>query len=240
MRWLTANVDWRQVAGLGVVALAVLFLWDTPVIYPLKILVVFFHELSHALAAIVTGGSAHSIELSTNAGGLTWTSGGNRFVTASAGYLGSLLWGAAVLLYTARIRRDRIGAVILGVILVSVTVWLVRPVLGFGFVFGALTGVALIGAGSRLDNDANGLILKVVGLTSCLYALYDIKSDILDRPELRSDARTIAELTGVPTLLWGLIWLAIALAVAAVCVLVACKRRERRGVHGVPSSQTSS
>ena len=32
-------------------------LWQTPVVVPLKILIVFLHELSHAIAAWLRGGS---------------------------------------------------------------------------------------------------------------------------------------------------------------------------------------
>ena len=52
-----------------------------------------------------------------------------------------------------------------------------------------------------------------LGLTSALYAILDIKSDILDRPHLRSDAFMLSELTGIPTVAWGAIWIAAALAV---------------------------
>ena len=36
---------------------------------------------------------------------------------------------------------------------------------------------------------------------------------MLERPELRSDARMLAEMTGVPTLVWGGLWIAAALLV---------------------------
>ena len=45
--------------------IAVVFaLWQTPVVVPLKILVVFLHELSHAVAAWLTGGSVEQISIS--------------------------------------------------------------------------------------------------------------------------------------------------------------------------------
>jgi hypothetical protein len=59
----------------------------------------------------------------------------------------------------------------------------------------------------------------VLGLTSCLYAVLDIKSDVLDRPELASDARMLAELTGIPTTAWGVLWVAVALMVSATLLL---------------------
>ena len=46
------------------ITVIVFMLWGTPVVYPLKILVVFMHELSHGLAAVFTGGSIEAISLS--------------------------------------------------------------------------------------------------------------------------------------------------------------------------------
>ena len=187
-------------------------LWSTWLVYPLKILVVFFHELSHGLAAILTGGSIVEIQLQKEQGGVCITQGGNRFLILSAGYLGSLLFGGAILLLAARSRNDKRITGTLGAILIAVTLLFVRPWLGFGMLFGLGTGAALILAALYLGKRGNDWLLQTVGLTSCLYALLDIKSDILDRPELRSDARMLAELTGIPTVLWGILWLAVALS----------------------------
>ena len=48
-------------------------------------------------------------------------------------------------------------------------------------------------------------------MTSCLYAILDIKSDVLDRSHLRSDARMLSEVTGIPTEVWGGLWILIAI-----------------------------
>jgi hypothetical protein len=83
--------------------------------------------------------------------------------------------------------------------------------------------MAMIAAGKYLSEESNDFILKVIGLTSCLYAILDIKSDVLDRSYLRSDARMLAELTYLPTMFWGLLWIAIAVIAAVFFLLVACK-----------------
>ena len=236
MRRLFRNIDWKRAAALGGIAFLVLILWDTRAVYPLKVLVVFFHEMSHGLAAIVTGGSVEEIQVVEEIGGVAWTRGGSRFLTLTAGYLGSLLWGGMILLYSARTGWDKAGAAVIGAVLLGVTVWLVRPVGSFGFAFGVGTGVVLIASGVWLSNDINELVLRVIGLTSCLYAVYDIKSDILDRPEIRSDARMLADHTGVPTLVWGLIWIVIALGAATVFVALASKR-SRDSAYGVGSTR---
>ena len=94
--------------------------------------------------------------------------------------------------------------------MVALTIAYVRG--SFGLVFGILFGLGLVATGRLLPAVANRVVLTTLGLTSCLYALLDIKSDVIDRPELQSDARMLAEMTGVPTLAWGALWIVVALA----------------------------
>jgi hypothetical protein len=188
-------------------------LWDTAIVYPLKVFVVLLHEISHALAAIATGGSVERIVLDANQGGAAYTVGGSPFITLSAGYLGSLFWGVLfVMLGFSRLLRPRwiIGAV--GVFVVLVSVFVVRN--PFGLLFGITFGSALVASAQYLSQRTNRILLLVLGLTSTLYAILDIKSDIISRPNLRSDAAMLAEMTGIPTIVWGFLWIAIALLVS--------------------------
>ncbi|MDT8340622.1 MAG: M50 family metallopeptidase [Longimicrobiales bacterium] len=189
------------------------YFWYTPVVYPLKIFVVLLHEASHALAIWATGGEVVSITLNPMQGGATWGRGGIPFVTLSAGYLGSLGLGALLVMgaHTRRVSpRWLLGGV--GGVVLALTLVYVRS--GFGFGFGLLFGFALVVAARYLPAAWSRATVVGLGLTSVLYAILDIKSDILDRPELRSDAAMLAELTGVPTQLWGVVWIAAALAAA--------------------------
>jgi len=191
------------------------FFWDSIFVYPLKIFVVLLHEWSHAAALLATGGSVERITLNPYQGGATYGLGGSAFLVLSAGYLGSLGWGALLVL-GARSRRVRASLLngLVGGAVVALTLIYVRG--GFGIAFGLLFGCALLLAARYFSAAWNGRVLLALGLTSCLYAVLDIKSDILDRPELRSDARMLAELTGVPTLVWGALWTLIALGVSAL------------------------
>ena len=191
---------------------ALWFLWDTRILYPLKIFVVFLHELSHGIAAILGGGSIQRIEISPNQGGVCYCGGGIRFLTLTAGYLGSLLWGVAMLLVVGAKRIWHLVSLAgLGVLVVTVSLLYVRS--GFGLMFGLMFGLALIAVARYLPSEIQTMTLTVLELTSCLYAVWDIKSDVLNRPEIRSDASMVAELTGVPTVLWGLLWTGIAIVV---------------------------
>lgn len=200
----------KRYIALILIFIGIVFLWDTLFVYPLKIFVVFMHEVSHGLAAIVTGGRIVEIQVNPQQGGHALTQGGSRFWTLTAGYLGSLLWGGLILLLAARTHLDKAISVLIGLGMVAISI-------GFGestftYLFGIGFGVVLLAIGFFLPEAVNDWILRVIGVTSCLYAILDIKSDVLDRAHLRSDARMLSEVTGLPTEFWGILWILIAIA----------------------------
>lgn len=218
------QTDYREAWLLTGLVVVIAILWDTPVVYPLRLLVVFFHEMAHGLAAVLTGGGIERIELVAGEGGLCITRGGSRFWTLTAGYLGSLVVGGVLLLVAARTRADRSVLAGLGVVLLLVTLLYVRPLLSFGFLFGTAAAATCLLVAAKLSERLNDIVLRVIGLTSCLYAPLDIKSDVLDRPELMSDAAMLADYTGLPTVLWGVIWIVIAVYVSLRFLLAACEK----------------
>lgn len=209
--------------GFAVYFATLWLLWDTPVVYPLKIFVVLLHEVSHAVVAVATGGRIEAIVLDPNQGGACHCPGGSAFLTLSAGYLGSLAWGA-LMVEAARARRlpsDWVMGTVGGLVLV-LTLLFVRS--GFGIAFGLLFGAALVAVARRMDEAVNRALLLALGMTSSLYAILDIKSDVLDRPHLQSDARMLAELTGLPTQVWGVLWIVVALGVTVLLFRRAYRR----------------
>ncbi len=190
------------------------YLWDTPAVYPLKVFVVLLHEISHAITAVATGGTIDRIELDPNQGGVCYCGGGIRFLTLSAGYLGSLAWGG-LLISAGQMKRinSRWVTAAVGLMVMALTIAYVDGL--FGFWFGLAFGSVLLLGALRLSAAVNQGILLTLGLTSCLYAILDIKSDVLDRPELRSDAAMLGELTGINTVVWGGLWITIAVLASA-------------------------
>ncbi len=200
----------KRYIALFLIFIVITLLWNTLAMYPLKIFVVFMHEVSHGLTAIATGGSIVEIEINPQQGGHAVTKGGSRFWTLSAGYLGSLLWGGVILLLAARTHLDKGVSVLIGIGMVVITIAFGSD--RFTYLFGIGFGVTLIAIGMFLPEVVNDWILRVIGMTSCLYAILDIKSDVLDRSNLRSDARMLAEETKfLTTEIWGLLWIVIAI-----------------------------
>ncbi len=189
----------------------VFLLWNTPVMLPLKILVVFFHELSHGLAAMLSGGRIESISVSANQGGLTVTRGGNLFLITSAGYLGSLLIGVFVFMIALKSHADKVLMAALGGVLLLITGLYIRERFALGFTIAA--GVAMLASAQYLPARVNDMALRVIGLTSMIYVPFDILSDTMLRSSARSDAYNLAQQFGGAAWLWGALWLLISLAV---------------------------
>ncbi|SEW38756.1 Peptidase M50B-like [Cognatiyoonia koreensis] len=189
----------------------VFLLWQTPVMLPLKLFVVFLHELSHALMTILTGGRVISLSISPLQGGEVWSAGGIRFLTLTAGYLGSLLIGVVLLLLALRTRVDKFVIALCGIALLVVAALYVRDIFALAFCVG--TGLAMLAIARYLGHEINDLLLRLIGLTSMIYVPYDIFSDTIARSALRSDARMLAEEFGGTTMIWGGIWLLISVFV---------------------------
>ena len=203
---------WQLLALTGLV----FALWNTPLVFPLKILVVFMHEVSHGLAALLTGGRIDVISLSSTQGGHAITRGGNVFLILSAGYVGSLLIGGMLFVVAVRTQADRVVLALCGALTLLVAALYIRDTFALLFCIGA--GAGMLGTARFLGRSINDLVLRVIGLTSLIYVPYDIFSDTIARSGQPSDAYMLAERFGGPTVFWGGLWLAISLAAIGLCI----------------------
>ncbi len=73
-------------------------------VYPFRLFGTFIHETGHAVATLITGGQVLGMEVNLDTSGLAKRRGGAGPIVASAGYLGSIIAGAA-LLYAGRYRK---------------------------------------------------------------------------------------------------------------------------------------
>lgn len=208
----------------GLVLLASVLMWfgGTPWTAPLEILVVFFHESAHALMTLVTGGKVVSMQITIERGGEVLSAGGNRFLTLSAGYLGSLLIGAGLLIAGMRSRHDQIILSVVAVLMALATVLFMRNL--FGLAYGLGMALALLGIARFLPAVVSDYALRLIGVMSLLYVPRDIFSDTIQRSHLRSDARMLAEEIGGGTWLWGGLWLILSLAICIYAVRLSLRR----------------
>src|SRR5205809_8064410 len=108
MKYKLADDARPQVKLLLAATVATIVLWFIPyaeyLVYPIRLFVTFIHESSHALVALVTGGSVQSLTISADGSGVVYSSGASligTLFTSSAGYLGTTAFGV-LLLYLMR------------------------------------------------------------------------------------------------------------------------------------------
>jgi len=217
----------HQLPALALAFAGILVLWNTPVVYPVKLFVVLLHELSHGLAAVLTGGRIVSIKVGANQGGVCTTAGGWLLLVVPAGYLGSMLWGGLILVAAARTKRDRAISMGLGLAVAAATLLFVRNL--FGFIFGVLFAAGMAAMGRWGGQALNDFVLKLLGLTSILYAVIDIYSDLIARTVPCSDAAAMSKLMFGPPVLWGILWMILALAAAGLSLRLAAGPGAGRG-----------
>lgn len=221
--------DVLLLAGLS---LFLALLWRAPVVgllfYPFLLLNTFVHELCHGLAAFLTGGSLERFEVHPNREGVALTRGGSRFVVVSAGYLGSALFGGALILLSGTSLAVETILIGLGAGLAVVCLLFVRNL--FGIAAGLLLAAGLVAAGSYLAEQPARLLFTLLVMQLPLASANSLVD--LFRLSLRparadqlSDAQVLARVTRIPAVIWATLWLLIALAIVIVTVAVAYRDR---------------
>jgi len=200
----------REIIILAAIVLFSFLLWNTPLLFPIKLFVVFLHEASHAVAAIITGGTVAKMDVGFDLGGKCELSGGNEFIITSCGYLGSFLWGSLLFCSAYNKKYGKVIITLISIVIVLIGVNLVQDTRIQ--ILSVLFACALLFSMKYAPEMVNKYLMVVIGLISCLYVIYDIKEDLLYQTMGRSDAAIIAELSGFPAIFWGLLWFLISVA----------------------------
>lgn len=221
------------VRSLLIAAVATIALYFIPyagyVTYPIRMLVTFVHEGSHALMSLLTGGSVGSISIQPDGSGLTqsylygWAP---QILVASAGYLGASLYGAAVIGFLRRgVSAKRlliITAVAIGLATTAVLKGLNPLSTGytgniFGLVWGVLLTAGLMLAALRLPKDWANWLTAFIGVQCVLNAFYDLHTlfALSVSSGAATDAMGMARLTLIPAPIWAGIWMLTALVMLA-------------------------
>ncbi|KAL2001580.1 hypothetical protein VTN02DRAFT_1559 [Thermoascus thermophilus] len=217
------TVNGTQKVTLGVIAayvVVIALLWNLPYVrwslWPFKMLVIAFHEFSHAITACCTGGRVESISLDPREGGVTRMRGGLDAVTLPAGYLGSSLIGALLLFCGFDVVASKVASIVLGVCFLLTLWWARRDWLTIVTV---LLAVGLLVACWFIAHaEALRYVVLFIGVMSALYSIWDICDDLILRKVNTSDASVFAQRYGGSSQCWGVLWSLVSLAfmVAAV------------------------
>jgi hypothetical protein len=170
---------------------------------PFKWLESYFHEVSHGIGALMTGGSVSHIQLFPNGAGLCFTQGGSATVIAFAGYFGAAIWGWLIFSLATSSIKVRYSLGFLGFsVLISLMFW-ARDLLTIAILFSLLVLFLLP---LKLPHWASlQSLLRMVGLMIILNAM--ASPTVLLGMSEQGDAVKLASLTWVPAWIWVMAWL---------------------------------
>lgn len=175
--------------------------------YPLTWYETFFHETSHGLAAVLTGGVVTGIELNFDGSGLLWSAGGIRGITSFAGYAGVFLWGA--LIYNAAAESNHKASIAIATVLAGLVAGVYIFWSGYTDISTTVIMAILFGTFVLMAKKANGpFVRNALRFIGAYVIVSGIRSPtyILAAGGAHNDATTLRDLVWLPEWFWVGIW----------------------------------
>ena len=224
-------------------------LWFIPfaelLTYPFRIFVTFIHEGGHAIAALLTGNSVESLSVATNASGETYTSQGGAFsqmFVASAGYLGSMAYGAMLLVLIRKTIAARVVLIGSAALVFTLTLiyGLLKPITAgavlsgvpFTLLAGSILTVGLILIARYASARVATFFVSFLAVQCVLNALLDLKTVFFlsspFAPSVPTDAVNMANATHIPALVWSVIWIVISVGILGLAMRLYVSGRKQQ------------
>ena len=224
-----------QAMTLLVAAAISVLLWFIPfaeiATYPFRIFVTFIHEGGHALAALFTGNSVQSLSVAMNASGETYTTKGgliSQVLVSSAGYIGSMAFGALLLVLIRKAIAARIVLLGSAILIFGLTMifGLLKPLFSLsgswsGIPFTLLAGTLLATGLVLIARFASARVatffVSFLAVQCVLNALFDLKTVFFLSspfgPSVPTDAVNMSSATGIPAIFWAGLWIVLAIGI---------------------------
>jgi hypothetical protein len=235
-----------------------LLLWFIPyaeiLSYPFKIFITFIHEGGHALAALLTGNSVNSLSVAMNTSGETYTTKGGLFsqiFISSAGYLGSMAFGALLLVLIRKSVKARIVLIGTAVLIFGLTMifGLIKPLFNgvwsgipFTLLAGSLITVSLVLIARFASAKVASFFVSFLAVQCILNALYDLKTVFwLSSPfgeNVPTDAVNMARATHIPAIFWAVVWIVLALGILWFAMRLYVASRDKSFQPDLPFEET--
>jgi Peptidase M50B-like len=248
-----------QAMTLLVAATISILLWFIPyaeiLAYPFRIFVTFIHEGGHAFAALLTGNSVSSLSIATNSSGETYTTQGgliSQLLISSAGYIGSMAFGALLLILIRKSVAARFVLLGSAILIFGLTMiyGLFKPLysgvawsgIPFTLLAGSLISVGLILVARFASAKVASFFVSFLAVQCVLNALFDLKTVFfLSSPfalPVHTDAVNMANATGIPAIFWAVIWIVLALGILWFAMRLYVAGRDKGYQPDLPFEET--
>jgi len=186
-------------------------LWAIPIarylILPLDYLNTHFHELAHAIMAIITGGEPDYIHVYADGSGVTPVMGGNVFLVASAGYPGTAILGASLIIAGKTPENSSKLLKTLAITLLISLITLIR-----GDIVGIISAMVWIPTlwllSLKLKGENLQFASQVLGVQMCFTAFQALLTllSISATSNIPTDAQILQQTTWIPDIVWASLW----------------------------------
>jgi len=195
------------------------------ILYPFTLLNTFIHEGMHAFAGLATGGAIGTIVINPDGSGVTQISGGFTLVTASAGYVGSSLFGGLLILLARSEKMARRTIWITCGFLALVLLLWVRGGL-VGLLFGVAWTMTLAYVATRVQGANVFWIAQFLGIQQVLGAFSSIRDlfIITRTDQTPTDARLLENAVGIPAGFWVHLWTVSSAVILGWCIRTAWRQ----------------
>ena len=251
MKFKIATDARPQVNALLIAGALSVALWFIPyaeyLIYPFRIFVTFIHEGGHALAALVTGNSVHSLAVMPNGSGEVYSANGgllSSMLVSSAGYLGAMTFGALLLLLIRRRIAPRfvlLGSAALILTLTAVfgflaPIWNLQLPGLFTLVAGVLLPLGLFAAARYLSPRAAGFLVSFIAVQCVLNAVFDLRNVLFMSAftDAHTDAANMQAATHIHAVIWALMWAAVGFVILSLAMRAYSVAREKPSQPDLP------
>lgn len=259
MKYKVAEDAKPQITLLIIATIITIALWFIPfadyLVYPIRLFVTFVHEGSHALAALLTGGSVQSLTIASDGSGAVYSAPSGWFgqiLTSSAGYLGATAFGVLLLLLMRRVVSSH--KILYGcaafVAVMTVFFGVLSPVFNIfslqaafsSVVFTIISGIALtvglFALGKYASAKTANFAVAFLAVQCLLNSLLDLKTlFFINAPfvgnDLQTDAANMADATGLPAFVWVFIWIGLSVLMISVGLRVYAVS-QKKAQHDLP------
>ncbi len=242
---------------LAIALLASLVLWNLPfggvLLYPFKLLGTWMHELSHGITMLVTGAGLEQLRIYRDTSGLAYaheTIGSfGSAVIAAAGYMGTPVWGAVLLIAAATPRGAQRALVALAVLLAATALFVLGNEFGQWAIGASAIGFAVVAV--AVPSRWRVAVVQFVAAQACISAVLDVRvlfrpAQVVDGITVRaSDAHNMARLTFGTTddwavWIWVVAWLVWSLGALFVALRLSGSRHRAHAAPADHSTEASS
>lgn len=220
------KTSWLQSQTLIVVlAIGSILLGMLPFVHylfmPFDFFTTLIHEGSHAVASLLMGEQVARIVINPDTSGyMQHTVSGGRFAQgfiASAGYIGAALFGALMIVGSARPKLTRVILMGLGIIFILTVVLYIRDF--FTLLIAGGWAVGLVALAVKASDAFAFFSVNFLAVQCGLNSVQDVFTLVrlsLGAPKSHyslghSDADTVAELFWLPAIVWAFLWVALSI-----------------------------